>query len=157
MTTKIPQNMTLEMFGATAGIHSDLAKRKAEYDALKERAKTDPEAAAEVEAIKVKQRAASNKSNAKKRARMEADPEYAAIEIAKNRERAKKHYAAQKAKMDELKARAEVDPEAAAELEAARKYSSAATIKSRHKLAEQAKTDPEAAAKLRASCGDADR
>lgn len=124
------------------------AKRKAEYDELKERAKTNPEAAAEVEAIHAMHREASKKSREKKLARMEADPEYAAAEKAKANEKAKRHYAQQKAKWADIKERAENDPEAAEQLADHLKKQSEATMASRRKLIEQAETDPEAAEKL---------
>lgn len=55
-----------------------------------------------------------------------------------------------KAKWGEIEARAQTDPDAAAEFAAHLQYKSEATMKSRRKLIEQAETDPEAAAKLRA-------
>lgn len=61
------------------------ARRKAEREALLERARTDPEAVAELEAIRAKQRAASERSRQKKLARMKADPELA-TESAKENE-----------------------------------------------------------------------
>ena len=124
------------------------AQRKAEREALIERAKTDPVAAAELEAIRAKQREAAERSRQKKLARMEADPEYAAAERAKNNEKAKRAYHARKEKYADLKTRAETDPAAAEELAAKRAYAVEATTKSRKKLIEEAKTDPEAAAKL---------
>lgn len=81
---------------------------------------------------------------------MEADPEYATAEKAKASERAKRHYAQQKARWAEVKARAETDPEAAAELAEHLKKQSEATMASRRKLVEQAETDPEAAETLQA-------
>lgn len=124
------------------------AKRKAEREALIERAKTDPEAAAELEAIRAKGREAAERSRQRKLARMESDPEYAAAERARINEKAKRAYHAKKERYADLKARAETDPEAAEELAAKRAYSVEATTKSRNKLIEDAKTDPEAAAKL---------
>lgn len=124
------------------------AQRMSDRQALIERAKTDPEAAAELEALRAKGREAAERSRQKKLARMEADPEYAAAERAKKNEKAKRAYHAKKAKMDDLKARAETDPEAAAELAAIRAYQVEATTKSRNKLIEDARTDPDAAAKL---------
>lgn len=64
-----------------------IAQRKEERAALIERAKTDPEAAAELEAIRAKQREAAERSRQKKLARMEADPEYAAAEREKRTRR----------------------------------------------------------------------
>ena len=124
------------------------AQRSADRKALIERAKTDPEAAAELEAIRAKGREAAERSRQKKLARMEADPEYAAAERAKRNEKAKRAYHSKKEKLVDLKARAETDPEAAEELAAIRAYSVEASTKSRKKLIEDAKTDPDAAAKL---------
>ena len=145
-----PEYAARILAGRAESTKKHTAKRKAEFDELKERAKTDPEAAAEVEAKRVRQREASKKSLAKKQARMEADPEYAAAEKAKASERAKRHYAQQKARWAEIKARAETDPEAAAELAEHLKKQSEATMASRRKLVEQAETDPEAAETLQA-------
>jgi site-specific DNA recombinase len=145
-----PEYAARILAGRAESTKKHTAKRKAEFDELKERAKTDPEAAAEVEAKRVRQREASQKSLAKKQARMEADPEYAAVEKAKTSERAKRHYAQQKARWAEVKARAETDPEAAAELAEHLKKQSEATMASRRKLVEQAETDPEAAETLQA-------
>ena len=124
------------------------AQRSADRKALIERAKADPEAAAELEALRAKGREAAERSRQKKLARMEADPEYAAAEKAKRNEKAKRAYHAKKEKLADLKARAETDPEAAEELVAIRAYSVEASTKSRKKLIEDAKTDPDAAAKL---------
>ena len=145
-----PEYAARILAGRAESTRKHTAKRKAEFDELKERAKTDPEAAAEVEAIRARQREASQKSLAKKQARMEADPEYAAAEKAKASERAKRHYAQQKARWEDVKARAETDPEAAAELAEHLKKQSEATMASRKKLVEQAETDPEAAETLQA-------
>ena len=62
------------------------ARRKVEREALIERARTDPEAAAELEAIRAKQRAAAKRSRQKKLAQMEADSEYAVTERDKDTE-----------------------------------------------------------------------
>ena len=147
---KDPEYAAKILAGRAESTRKHTAKRKAEFDELKERAKTDPEAAAEVEAKRIRQREASKKSLAKKQARMEADPEYATAEKAKASERAKRHYAQQKARWAEVKARAETDPEAAAELAEHLKKQSEATMASRRKLVEQAETDPEAAETLQA-------
>ena len=60
----------------------------------------------------------------------------------------KKDYAYHKAKMDDLKARADTDPEAAAAIEAERTAVSAKNRRYRENLNEQAKTDPVAAQKI---------
>lgn len=145
-----PEYAARILAGRAESTKKHTAKRKAEFDELKERAKTDPEAAAEVEAKRVRQREASKKSLAKKKAHMEVDPEYAAAEKAKASERAKRHYAQQKARWEDFRARAETDPEAAAKLAEHLKKQSEATMASRKKLVEQAETDPEAAETLQA-------
>ena len=63
------------------------------------------------------------------------------------REKVKKDYAYHKAKMDDLKARAETDPEAAAAIEAEKAAVSAKNRRYRENLKERAKTDPIAAQK----------
>ena len=120
---------------------------------LQARAETDPEAAAELQRLRDAHKVYADKCQQKKLERMKVDPEYAAEQQAKMHEKAKRHYAKQKAKLDDLKERAKTDPEAAKELEHVKRKSSRATIKSRHKLIEQAKTDPEAAKKLQAKRG----
>ena len=116
--------------------------------ALKEQAKTDPEAAAKYEAMRARERENANRYNAAKRARAAVDPEYAAERDAQLAERYKKEYARQKGIMDDLKARADCDPEAAAKVEAERSAVSAKNRRYRENLKEQAKTDPIAAQKI---------
>ena len=145
-----PEYAAKILAGRAESTRKRTAKRKAEYDELKERAKTDPEAAAEVEAILAMHRAASKKSRAKKQAQMEADPEFAAAEKAKASEKAKRHYAQQKARWADVRSRAETDPAAAEELAAHLKKQSEATMASRKKLIVQAETDPAAAETLQA-------
>lgn len=123
-------------------------KRNAKMAALRKRAETDPEAAAELQKLAEYHRAASRRSRDKKYARMAVDPEYAAIEKEKNNERAKRAYQARKVKLDELKERAKTDPKAGVELAEIMKASSNATMKYRRDLREKAKTDPEAAKKV---------
>ncbi len=145
-----PEYAAMILAGKAESTKKHTAKRKAAFDELKERALTDPEAADELEAIRQKHREASHRSNAKKKAHMEADPEYAAAEKAKASERAKRHYAQQKARWADIRARAETDPAAAEELAAHLKKQSEATMASRRKLVEQAETDPAAAEILQA-------
>ena len=125
-------------------------KVKAKQAALKKKAETDPEAAAELQRLKDAHKGYADKCQQKKLERMKNDPVYATEQEAKIREKAKRQYARKKAKYDELKERAKTDPEAAKELEHMKRKSSKATVKSRHKLIEQAKTDPVAAEKLQA-------
>ncbi len=145
-----PEYAARILAGKAESTRKHTAKRKAALDELKERALTDPEAAAELEAIRQKGREASHRSNARKKAHMEADPEYAAAEKAKASERAKRHYAQQKARWEEVRAKAETDPAAAEELVAHLKKQSEATMASRRKLIERAETDPAAAEMLQA-------
>ncbi len=122
-------------------------QQKAKRDALIERAKNDPEASAELEARRAKDRASQNQRNAEKRAKAAVDPEYVAEREVFLREKVKKDYAYHKAKMDDLKARAETDPEAAAAIEAEKAAVSAKNRRYRENLKERAKTDPIAAQK----------
>lgn len=145
-----PEYAALTLARQAESTRKHTAKRKEAFDELKERAKTDPQAAAEVDEIRARQRAASNKSRAKKQELLDADPELAAAERAKANERAKRHYAQQKAKWEEIRERAESDPEAAAEYAEHMRKQSEATMKSRRKLIAEAETDPQAAAKLQA-------
>ena len=123
-------------------------QQKAKRDALIERAKNDLEATAELEARRAKDRVSQNQRHAEKRAKAAVDPEYAAEREVFLREKAKKDYAYHKAKMDDLKARAETDPEAAAAIEAEKAAVSAKNRRYRENLKEQAKTDPIAAQKI---------
>ena len=119
-------------------------KKKAELDDLKKRAKNDPLAAEELEAIKAKTRAVARKSYAKKQAEAAADPELYEELRAKRKVRQEK----KKAARAELVALAETDEEAAKKLAAIRAYNVQASTKSKKKLIEAAKIDPEAAEKL---------
>lgn len=120
-------------------------ERRAE---LKKQAETDPEAAAKYEAMKARERADANRRNAEKRARAAVDPEYAAEREAFLKEKSKKDYAIYKAKMDDIKAHADTDPDAAAALEADKAAIAAKNRRYRENLKEQAKTDPVAAQKI---------
>ena len=98
--------------------------------------------------MRARERENANRYNAAKRARAAVDPEYAAEREEFLQEKAKKDYAYHKAKMDDLKARADTDPEAAAALEAEKATVSAKNRRYRENLKEQAKTDPVAAQKI---------
>ena len=115
---------------------------------LKERAKTDPKAAAEYEAKRAKERENANRYNAEKRARAAVDPEYAEERAAFLKEKSKKDYQYYKAKMDDLKERAETDPEAVEAIKAAKAAVSEKNRKYRENLKEAAKTDPAAQKKI---------
>lgn len=122
-----------------------VCKKRAE---LKKRAETDPEAAAKYESMKARERADINRRNAEKRAKAAIDPEYAAEREAQLAKKYKKEYARHKGIMEDLKARADADPEASAALEANRAAVSAKNRRYRENLKEQAKTDPVAAQKI---------
>ena len=120
------------------------AKKKAELDDLKKRAKTDAHAAEELEGIKAKRRVIARKAYAKKQAEAAEDPALYAEMKAKRKVQEEKKKAARAA----LVALAETDEEAAKKLAAIRAKQVQAVTKSRNKLIEAAKTDPEAAEKL---------
>lgn len=115
---------------------------------LKERAKTDPEAAAEFEAKRARERDNANRYNAEKRAKAAVDPEYAEERAVFLKEKSKKDYQYYKAKMDDLKERAETDSKAAAAITAAKAAVSEKNRKYRENLKEAAKTDPAAQKKI---------
>ena len=113
-------------------------RRKQRYADLKERAKTDPEAAAEYEAILEKQRARNRKNQARKKAKRESDPEYIAAKEAK----------APTAMMNrititELSVLAESDPEAAEILKKRRAYNAEKNRISAERRKQKAAQDPE--------------
>ena len=125
-------------------------KQKAELEALKEQAKTNPEAAAKLQDLMDRHKVYAERCENKRRERIKNDPAFAEAEKERIRQKNKRHYAQQKAKHDDLKERAKTDPKAAIELEEFKKYQTDATMKSRRKLIDQAKTDPKAAEKLQA-------
>jgi len=113
-------------------------KRKQRYAELKERAKTDPEAAAEYEAILEKQRERNRKDQAKKKAKREADPEYIAAK------EAKAHTAMlNRITIAELVTLAESDPKAAEVLEKRRAYNVEKNRISTERRKQRAAKDPE--------------
>ena len=139
------------LVGAVYGLYRDgtlvkeyTAKRKAHLDALKEAAENDPEAAAELAAIRKMHSDATKKSYAKRKEKAAEDPELAA------KIKAKRHagYERRKEKLADLKVRAETDPAAAEELAAFRAYHVEASTRSRKKLLKDAETDPDAADRL---------
>jgi DNA invertase Pin-like site-specific DNA recombinase len=114
-------------------------KKKEKRSELVERAKTDTEAMEELMALRAKEAEARAKKKAKEEARMAEDPVYAKEVIAKRKEYNRRHTERRKAKLDDIKVRAENGDETAiAELTAYRKYQSEATTKSRKKMYEQA-------------------
>lgn len=113
-------------------------KRKQRYADLKERAKTDPEAAAEYEAILEKQRERNQKEQARKKAKRESDPEYIAAK------EAKAHTAMlNRITIAELAALAESDPEAVEVLEKRRAHNAEKNRISAEKRKQKAARDPE--------------
>ena len=118
--------------------------RKKRYAELKERAKTDPEAAAEYEAILEKQRKQNHKDQAKQKAKRESDPEYIAAK------QAKAHTAMLKRiTIAELAVLAESDPEAAEILEKRRAYAAAKNRISAERRKQKAAQDPAFAAHVK--------
>ena len=141
-----PEYAAMTKARQTETARKNMTKRKAALDDLKERAKTEPKAAEELEIIKARARAAARKSYAKKQAEAAENPElYAEIRAKRKVDQEKK-----KAARAELVALAETDEEAAKKLAAIRAKQVQAVTKSRKKLIEAAKTDPEAAGKLAA-------
>lgn len=113
-------------------------KRKQRYADLKERAKTDPEAAAEYEAILEKQRERNRKKQARKKAKRESDPEYIAAK------EAKAHTAMlNRISITELALLAESDSEAAEVLEKRRAYNAAKNRAFAERRKQKAAQNPE--------------
>ena len=72
---------------------AEKANRKAKLSRaeLKEKAKTDPEAAKEFEALKARENATSKRSYKRQKERMETDPEYAALMAERRAEYNRRH------------------------------------------------------------------
>ena len=118
---------------------------------LKEKAKTDPEAAKEFEALKARENATSKRSYKRQKERMETDPEYAALMAERRAEYNRRHTAKRKADREALEEQAKTDPEAAKKLAEMRKYQSEATVRSYQKMKADAKAgDPDAIARYEA-------
>ena len=112
---------------------------------LKEKAKTDPEAAAKWAALKAREAEARQRKKEREEARMAADPEYAAMMAERKAEYERTRTAKRKAEHDALVERAKTDPEAARQLAEQRKYQSEATVRSYQKMKAAAEAgDPEA-------------
>ena len=119
-------------------------RRKQRYADLKERAKTDPEAAVEYEALLEKQRERNRKEQARKKAKRESDPEYIAAK------EAKAHTAMlNRITIGELATLAESDPEAAEVLEKRRAYNAEKNRISAERRKQKAARDPEFAEHVR--------
>ena len=112
---------------------------------LKEKAKTDPEAAAKWAVLKAREAEARQHKKEREEARMAADPAYAAMMAERKAEYERTRTAKRKAEHDALVERAKTDPEAARQLAEQRKYQSEAVIKSYQKMKAAAEAgDPEA-------------
>lgn len=112
---------------------------------LKEKAKTDPEAAKEWETLKAKEAAARQRKKEREEERMASDPEYAAMMAERKAEYNRRHTAQRKAEREALVEQAKTDPEAAQKLADIRKYQSEATVKSYQKMRAEAEAgNPEA-------------
>ena len=120
-------------------------KKKLTRAELKEKAKTDPEAAKQLEAMRAKEAEARQRKKEREEAKMAADPEYAAMMEARKKEYIRTRTAKRKAEHEALVELAKTDEEAARKLAEKRKYQSKATVKCYQKLKADAEAgDPEA-------------
>lgn len=120
-------------------------KNKLTRAELKEKAKTDPEAAKQLEAMRAKEAEARQRKKEREEARMAADPEYAAMMEARKKEYIRTRTAKRKAEHEALVELAKTDEEAARKLAEKRKYQSEATVRCYQKLKADAEAgDPEA-------------
>ena len=130
----------------------DSRKKKLTRAELKEKAKTDPVAAKEWEALKTKEAEARQRKKEREEARMAADPEYAAMMAERKAEYTRARTARRKAQREALVELAKTDEEAAKKLAEMRKYQSEATLRSRQKMVADAEAgDPEAIARYEAT------
>lgn len=123
------------------------AKKKAKLSRaeLKEKAKTDPVAAKEWEALKAREAEARQRKKEREEAKMAADPAYAAMMEEKKAEYTRTRTAKRKAEHEALVELAKTDEEAAKQLAEKRKYQSEATVRSYQKLKADAEAgDPDA-------------
>ena len=120
-------------------------KKKLSRAELREKAKTDPEAAEQWAAMKAKEAEARQRKKEREEARIASDPEYAAMMAERKAEYTRTRTAKRKAEHDALVELARTDPEAARQLAEKRKYQSEATTKSRQKMKAAAEAgDPDA-------------
>ena len=120
-------------------------KKKLTRAELKEKAKTDPEAAKAWEALKAKEAEARQRKKEREEARMAADPEYAAMMAERKAEYVRTRTARRKAEHEALVELAKTDEEAARKLAEKRKYQSEATVRCYQKMKADAEAgDPEA-------------
>ena len=126
-------------------------KKKLTRAEMKEKAKTDPVAAKEWEALKAREAEARQRKKEREEARMAADPEYAAMMAERKAEYVRTRTAKRKAEHDALVELAKTDAEAARKLAEKRKYQSEATVRSYQKMKADAEAgDPEAIARYEA-------
>ena len=120
-------------------------KKKLTRSELKEKAKTDPVAAKEFEALKAREAEARQRKKEREEAKMAADPAYAAMMEEKKAEYTRTRTAKRKAEHEALVELAKTDEEAARKLAEKRKYQSDATVRSYQKLKADAQAgDPDA-------------
>ena len=119
-------------------------KAKERQLSLKERAKTDPEAAAEYEAFLERRREAGKRYRAEQKARKEASPEYQAQMIEKAAKKAVREKLAyyRKITIAELEPLAEADPVAAEVLETRRAKAAEKNRKAKERHKNRLATDP---------------
>ena len=126
-------------------------KKKLTRAELKEKAKTDPVAAKEWEALKAREAEARQRKKEREEARMAVDPVYAAMMAERKAEYVRTRTAKRKAEHDALVELAKTDAEAARKLAEKRKYQSEATVRSYQKMKADAEAgDPEAIARYEA-------
>lgn len=126
-------------------------KAKLSRAELKEKAKTDPEAAKEWDALKEREAATHKRYYERKKGRIATDPEYAAKVAEQNAKTSKERTAKRKAEREALVELAKTDAEAARKLAEMRKYQSEATVRSYQKMRADAEAgDPEAIARYEA-------
>ena len=124
-------------------------KQKETRSELVARAKTDPEAAEQLAALRAKEADRRAQRKTEQERRMATDPAYAEQIRQRNLEYSRRHTARRKAQRLELEARAEAgDAEAAAQLESQHAYMCEAQKRSRQRMYDEAATgDPEAVAR----------
>ena len=126
-------------------IERDNKKKKLTRAELKEKAKTDPVAAKELEALKAREAEARQRKKEREEAKMAADPAYAAMMKEKKAEYTRTRTAKRKAEHEALVELAKTDEEAAKQLAEKRKYQSEATVRGYQKLKADAQAgDPDA-------------
>ena len=123
----------------------DNRQKKLSRKELKEAAQTDPEAAKAWEALKAKEAIARQRKKEREKAKMAADPEYAAMMAARKAEYTRTRTAKRKAEREALAELAKTDEEAARKLAEMKKYQSEANVRCYRKMKADAEAgDPEA-------------